>query len=131
MIEQPVEAVKRPVVDPPRMRPSLATVPHRLSPQGINLRIRIFADNHEEDSNTLAPIDYVPDLTQFDVGLGVFGGNRNDKIRPSKWAGIGVRYGRTSMRGGASLSFYEDKPELDSIGWNDRVSGIWFPLEAD
>src|SRR6267154_2397502 len=98
MVAQPSGVVKWSggiVGRPSRIRPWRATVPHRLSPQGLNLGVRIFADiNYEGDSTTLAPNDYAPDLTQFDAGLGVFGGDWTDKISSIQkgrcWSGVCV-----------------------------------------
>jgi hypothetical protein len=99
--------------------------------RGIELGGRICVDHFfEGDSTTLAPNDYVPDLTEFDAGLGLFGGDWNDKISSIQMGRCWCQVWEDINEGGASLTFSVDKPELDSIGWNDRISGIWFPFSG-
>jgi hypothetical protein len=97
----------------------------------IDLRGRICVDHfYEGDSTSFAPNDYVPDLTEFDAGLGLFGGDWNDKISSIQMGRCWFQGWEDINEGGASLTLYEDTRELDSIGWNDRLSGIWFPFRS-
>jgi hypothetical protein len=97
----------------------------------IELGVRIWTDHFfQGDSWTLAPDEYVPDLTEFDEGLGIFGGDWNDKISSIQLGRCWCQIWEHTNEQGASLSFFEDKPELDSMGWNDRISGIWAPFRG-
>ena len=96
--------------------------------QGIDLGGRFFEDHfYEGGYGTLAPNDYVPDLTKLSDGLF---GNWNDKISSIQMGRCWCQAWEDINEGGSSISFYEDKPELDSIGWNDRISSIWFPFRS-
>jgi hypothetical protein len=99
--------------------------------QGIDLGGQIFVDHfYEGDSTTLPPDGYVDDLTQFDAGLGLFGGDWNDKISSIRMGRCWCEVWEDTKQRGSHLVFYEDQPELDSIGWNDRISTIWFPFRG-
>ena len=94
--------------------------------QGIDLGGRFFEDHfYQGGYGTLAPNDYVPDLTK----LAKFPfSDWNDKISSIQMARCWCQAWEDINEGGSSVSFYEDKPQLDSIGWNDRISSIWFPF---
>ena len=107
------------------LQPSSATA------ADIALGVRICEHhNFEGDSFTLAPNDYVDDLTEFDEGLDVFSGDWNDKISSLQMGRCWCQVWEDVSQGGASISFFEDKWELDSIGWNDRISCIWSPFRG-
>jgi hypothetical protein len=94
--------------------------------QGIDLGGRFFEDHfYQGGYGTLAPNDYVPDLTKLSDGLF---GNWNDKISSIQMGRCSCQAWEDINQGGSSLSLYQDTQELDSIGWNDRISTIWFPF---
>jgi hypothetical protein len=96
------------------------------APRG-DFEARIFADHYYEgDSAGIWPTTGQHDLREFDDGLGWFEGNWDDKI-----SSIGIR-GSCQLRcwadpdwQGDFLLITHDMPELDSIGWNDRISSLW------
>lgn len=98
------------------------------SPLGrsIALGLRMCEDiNFGGGSWTLAPEEFVADLSEFDEGLGLFGGDWNDRISS-------VQMGRCRMQawehideGGATLFLSGDTPDLHALGWGDRISSIW------
>ena len=92
----------------------------------ISLGLRICEDiNYGGDSYTFAPEDYVPDLTEFDEGLGVFGGDWNDKISSVQMARCYMQAWSDINEGGHTITLYQDTPDLHALGWGDRISGIW------
>jgi hypothetical protein len=92
----------------------------------INLGLRICEDiNYGGDSWTFAPEEYVPDLTEFDEGLGPFDGDWNDKISSVQMARCYMQAWEDINEGGASLTLHQDTPDLHAIGWGDVISGIW------
>ena len=94
--------------------------------QGIDLGGRFFEDHfYQGGYGTLAPNDYLPDLTKLSDGLF---GNWNDKISSIQMGRCSCQAWEDINQGGSSLSLYQDTQELDSIGWNDRISTIWFPF---
>ena len=95
----------------------------------INLGLRMWDDvNYGGGAWTLAPEEYVEDLSDFDEGLGLFGGDWNDKISSVEMARCYMRAWEHAAEGGASLTLYRDNPNLHAIGWGDRISSIWAPF---
>lgn len=102
------------------LHPSPTLVPR------IDLGLRMFEDiNYGGGSWTLAPEEYVDDLTQFDEGLGWFGGDWNDKISSVQMGRCYCYAWEHTHEGGASLTLYEDTPNLHILGWGDVISSIW------
>ena len=105
------------------LQPSSATAAR------IDLGGRFFEDHfYEGNYGTLYPNGYMPDLTEVDFTL--FGGDWNDKISSIQMGRCWFQGWEDINENGASLTLYEDTPELDSIGWNDCLSGIWFPFRS-
>ena len=100
---------------------------HADSPAALvsNIGVRIFTGHfHAGDSTVLAPEWYIPNLKGFDAGLGLFGGNWNDRITSVDLLGNTKAIAWEHIdRGGSSLTLF-DTFELDSIGWNARISSI-------
>lgn len=94
--------------------------------RSIELGVRIFEDiNYGGDSWTFAPEEYVPDLTEFDEGLGLFGGDWNDKISSIQMGRCSCQLWEDINEGGATITLTRDTPNLHDFGWGDRASGIW------
>jgi hypothetical protein len=93
--------------------------------------VRIFTGrNHTGDSTVLPPEWYIPNLKDFHSGLGLFGGNWNDRIvSVDLVAHTKAVAWEHANRGGASLTLF-DAFELDSIGWQSRISSIetWYQI---
>ena len=97
----------------------------------IDLGVRIFEDiNYGGASWTFAPDEWVPDLTEFDEGLGVFGGDWNDKISSIQMGRCWCEAWEHTNEGGAHLVLWEDTPNLHILGWGDRISTIWAPFRS-
>jgi hypothetical protein len=95
----------------------------------INLGLRICEDiNYGGDSWTFAPEEYVPDLTEFDEGLGPFDGDWNDKISSVQMGRCYMQAWEDINEGGATLTLHQDTPDLHVLGWGDVISGIWAPF---
>jgi hypothetical protein len=96
--------------------------------RGIDLGGRIWEDHfYGGDHHTFAPNDYVPDLRNLSCGLFC---NWNDKISSIEMGRCYCQAWEHINEQGSSVTFYEDVPELDSIGWNDKISTIWFPYRS-
>jgi hypothetical protein len=97
----------------------------------IEVGLQIFEDiNYGGSSWTLAPEEYYPDLTEIVGGLGLFGGNWNDKISSVQMARCYcAAWENIESQGlGASLTLYQDTPNLHILGWGDRISAIYAPF---
>lgn len=79
---------------------------------------------------TLGPEEYYPDLTEITGGLGLFGGDWNDKISSVQMARCYcVAWENIESQGlGAKLILYQDTPDLHILGWGDRISAIYAPF---
>lgn len=97
----------------------------------LNLGMRIWEhDNFAGSSCLFAPEEYVDNLSEFDEGLGIFGGDWNDKISSIQVARCYCRAWEHAYEGGASLTIYRDTPSLGTLGWNDRISTIWAVFDS-
>ena len=97
----------------------------------VNLGVQIFEHaDYGGDAWTFAPEEYVDDLTEFDEGLGLFGGDWNDKISSIQLGRCYCEVWEDTSQRGASLILYQDTPNLGAIGWNDRISTIWCPYQS-
>jgi hypothetical protein len=95
----------------------------------INLGLRICEDvDYRGASWTFAPEEYVPDLRDFDEGLGLFGGDWNDRISSVQMGRCYMQAWADINEGGETLTLFQDHPNLHVIGWGDRISTIWAPF---
>lgn len=96
-------------------------------PRGINLGGRIFEEHFfRGGAMSFAPDEGAFDLSEYDDGLGVFGGDWNDKISSIQMGRCRCEAWEHRNHQGASITFWSDVEELDTIGWNDRISCVQF-----
>jgi hypothetical protein len=92
----------------------------------INLGLRMFEDvNYGGSSWTLAPEEFVADLSEFDEGLGLFGGDWNDRISSVQMGRCHMQAWEHTEENGATITLTQDTPNLHVLGWGDRISSIW------
>lgn len=92
----------------------------------IDFGVQICEDiNYGGATWTFAPEEYVPRLSQFDEGLGLFGGDWNDKISSIRMGQCWCENWADRDRGGDYLPLWEDTPNLHILGWGDRISSIY------